>query len=120
MASATTRSRTPSRRTSPRAATCCCTRCSSARASPAERAALDPSTHSLPRARRRSALPPPGGGRHAALALERAVEGRLGVVADVAGDPCHGVAALQQALRRELHAPAREIAHRRLTEQRRE
>src|SRR5262245_43557098 len=66
----------------------------------------------------RAPSPPPRRRRHPVLALEGAMERGLGVVADRRGDLPDRFVTLAQAQRGELHAPAREIAHRRLAEQR--
>src|SRR5262245_49666396 len=59
----------------------------------------------------------PGGGRGAELALERAAERRLRVVAAALRDADDRVAAGAQALRRERQAPARQVLHRRFADQ---
>src|SRR5436190_23159375 len=53
--------------------------------------------------------PPVAAGGLAAVPRERAVEGVLGRVANLAGDRPDCVSGVLQSLRREVHAPAREV-----------
>jgi hypothetical protein len=66
---------------------------------------------------RESAVPARG---LAAVSGERAVEGVLGGVADLAGDRPDRVGGVPQPLRGEVHAPAREVGQRRLAHDLRE
>ena len=77
----------------------------------------------LPSLNRVAALQPslsPGGRRCAYHRLERPAEGRLGVIADVERDGGHLRRVVAEQPARKLDAPSREIAHRRLPDQRAE